>query len=92
MSNANPIQQQVPSNESSNLSYGGSSSEKELDQAALVAQKSSNKTALVPNSAEKKGRKRKRIETKNMNNLIETPKMEKSERKITDYIKVRYLC
>lgn len=87
MQNTNAAQQ-IPSNESSNLSYGGSCSDKEMDQAALIAQQHISKIALVPGSAEKKGRKRKRIEAKNVNNLIDSPKIEKVERKITDFIKV----
>lgn len=89
MANTNQIPQQILSNESSNLSYGGSSSEKEIDQAMLVGQKNNSKIAMVLNSAEKKGRKRRRIEPKNTNILLETSKMEKSERKITEFIKVQ---
>lgn len=90
--NSSPEAAQVlnaPSNESSNISCGGSCSDKEMDNMH-----NSGKVSFVPSTStteKKPGRKRKRFDLKGGGNG-DTPRPEKlPERKITEYIKVRHL-
>jgi hypothetical protein len=76
---ANAVQQaQVPSNESSNISVN---SEKDCEIVVINTKLSSN-----PQTAEGKGRKRKRLDFKS--DITKTEP--KCDRKITDYLKVGY--
>lgn len=82
---AQPITQ-IPSNESSNMSCGGSCSDKETDNH----NNSKNVNASGTVADKKLGRKRRRLDMHKGGGNGDTPRPDKPERKITDFIKVCY--